>query len=101
MRAIIKTRHHEYSGQEFRIVEVLNNRIFCLDINGVKTDFGASEIEIVPDASMGKWILFSFTEYGDSHFRNSHIKRIAKRAATTWNQKVSACEKAIHTYISI
>ena len=101
MKATITTKHHENSGQQFRIIEVLHNRIVCLDIDGRKVDFGMSEVVIVPDASAGKEILFSFTEYGDCCLRDSHVARIAKRAAAAWGQKVSNCTKAVHSYLAL
>ena len=100
MKATIATKHHENSGQTFRVVEIHQNRIVCLDIGGRKVDFGMSEVEIVPDASAGKEILFAFTEYGDCALRDSHVLRIAKRAAAAWRQKINNCTKAVHLYLS-
>lgn len=100
MKATITTKHHENRGQQFSIIEVLHNRIVCLDIGGRKVDFGMSEVRISPDASAGREILFAFTAYGDSTLRDSHVARIAKRAAAMWKQKASNCTKAVHAYLA-
>jgi len=99
MKATITNKEQEFYGQEFRVIEILHNRIACLDIDGRKVDFGMSEVMIKPDASAGKEILWSFTKYGDSTLRDSHLLRIAKRAASAWSQKISHCDKAVHLYV--
>lgn len=98
MMATIETTHHENSGQQFRVIELLHNRLACLDIDGRRVDFGMGEVLIEPTADFGKEILWAFTEYGDQPLRDSHLARIAKRAAVAWKQKLGTCTKAVHLY---
>jgi len=100
MQAKVTTKHSEHFGRVCHVVEVLQNKIFCLYIDGAKVDFGKSEVEIVPDASTGQKIALAFQEYGLSILRNAHIHKIAKKAALAWCQKISTCEKALHAYAS-
>jgi hypothetical protein len=98
MKSTITNKYHENYGEQYNAV-IVNDRIACLDIQGRKVDFGLSEIEIYPDSSFGKEIIWRFRE-SESLLRDSHIKSISRRAAKAWHQKICNCEKAAHAYVS-
>lgn len=51
MKAIVmapqNSLYKKYNGLTFHVVKVLNNGLFCLDINSVHTDFSSHELLIV------------------------------------------------------
>lgn len=100
MKAKIKVTDYYDSGKKrFNVVEIFD-RFVALDIDGRKSDFGFSEIEIVPDASWGQWILWGFRGRDESVLRDSDVSRIARRAATAWKQKISAIKRSMYAYLA-
>lgn len=98
MKATIKTGHHPRAGEEFTVVEVLNSKIVVLNIDGVKTDFGISEVvfntENTSEFELGKFL----TLFADFGVRDADIEKSAKACAKVTSIPISRCRKAITTY---
>ncbi|EGQ8301563.1 hypothetical protein AKG60_19055 [Vibrio parahaemolyticus] len=98
MKATIKTGHHPRAGEKFTVVEVLNCQIVVLNIDGIKTDFGISEVvfnsENTSDFQLGKFL----TTLADFGVRDTDIAKSAKACAKLTSIPISRCKKAIATY---
>jgi hypothetical protein len=99
MKATITNSEHEYFGRRAVVIEILHHRIACLAIDGRKIDCGLSEVRLEPDAALGKEILWVFRQYEDGALRSTSIRRMAKRAAVAWKQRVGLCESALNAYL--
>lgn len=96
MKAQIITKHHENTGGVFRVVEILHNRIVCLEIDEKKVDFGLSEVRFLPSADFGRDVLWQFTKYGEERHSQKDIDVISKRASILLFQRKKDVSIPLH-----
>lgn len=99
MKAIIKKGHHPKSEKSFNVIDLLHSRIVVLDVDGVKTDFGISEVDfLVGTTPRDIFYAGKFLSSIANGFRNTELVRASKKCAKLLGLKQSECSRALSAY---
>ncbi|MCP3966680.1 MAG: hypothetical protein GY718_10070 [Lentisphaerae bacterium] len=102
MKARIKVRYvNNEKGSVFNILET-HDRFITLDIDGHKTDFGNSEVEIIASTpsdlfKLGRELIWNFAVADQILMRQTEINQLVDRI--TWPVKKVVATKAVNHFI--